>query len=201
MVKVRTFHDHPGFVEPLVEGLRRILSEADSADTVVLMTAHSIPESSAAGCDYRAQLEETAGLVASGAGLSPGSWRLVYQSRSGVPGQPWLGPDVVEAIDNLPAGTGTVLVAPIGFVSDHMEVVFDLDTQARQAAEERGLRFLRAPTPGVHPRFVQMVRELVEELEDPPGPALALGAAGPRPVPCRAGCCPAPQRHPSGPGR
>lgn len=196
-VKLRPYFNHPGFVEPLAEGLRAALTEA-GAGVPVLMSAHSIPESMAATCDYEGQLRETATLVAAAAGVPEGRWRLVYQSRSGPPAQPWLGPDLLDVIAGLPAGTTRVVVAPIGFVSDHMEVVYDLDTQARDAAAARGVRLVRSPTPGGHPRFVHMVCELIAELEDPEGSSpLSCGPSAPAPSPCRPGCCPPPHR----PGR
>ncbi|HLI53946.1 MAG TPA: ferrochelatase [Acidimicrobiales bacterium] len=173
MVKLRPFFDHPGFVGPLAEGL----VAADPGGAPVLMTAHSIPLSMARRCDYEAQLATTVSLVAGAAGVDPARCTLVYQSRSGPPSQPWLGPDIVEA---LPEDVPEVVVVPVGFVSDHMEVVHDLDVVAAEAAAARGLRLVRTPTPGTHPRFVQMVGELVDELES---------GSPPWPVPCRPGCC------------
>ena len=191
MLKLRPYFNHPGFVEPLADGLRAAVAEAGPG-APVLMSAHSIPAAMAETCDYERQLHDTAGLVAGLAGIGPTRWRPVYQSRSGPPGQPWLGPDVVEAIAGLPNGTDSVVVAPIGFVSDHMEVVFDLDTRAREAAEKRGVRLHRSPTPGADPRFVRMVGDLLEEMEEPGGSRLSLGSLGPAPCPCLDGCCPAP---------
>lgn len=192
--KIRPYFNHPGFVTPLAEGLAAAVAEAGPA-APVLMSAHSIPDSMAATCDYEAQLDETAALVAGAAGLAPGRWRRVYQSRSGSPGQPWLGPDVLEAIAGLPSGTESVVVAPIGFVSDHMEVVYDLDTQAAEEAAARGIRLVRAATPGCHPAFVSMVCDLLDELEAPGRrPPAAMGALGARAWPCPAGCCPPPAR-------
>jgi ferrochelatase len=164
----------------------------------VLFSAHSIPTAMAATSDYEAQLRATADLVAQAAGAGPG-WRLVYQSRSGPPTQPWLGPDVGEAIASLPGTTASVVVAPIGFVSDHMEVVYDLDTEARAAAEARGISLVRAATAGTHPAFVRMIRQLVEERLDPGVPRLALSPLGPSPDTCAAGHCPVPARRPTAP--
>ncbi len=192
LVKLRPYFNHPGFVGPLAEGLKDAL-ERSRAGSPVLMSAHSIPQSMAATCGYERELQETASLVAAAAGLDGDQWRLVYQSRSGPPTQPWLGPDVLEAINGLPGGPEEVIVAPIGFVSDHMEVVYDLDTQATEAAARRGVRLVRSPTPMTHPRFVHMVCELIDEMEAPDqAPPLALGGMGPAPCPCRAGCCPPP---------
>lgn len=181
LVKLRPFFDHAGFVGPLADGLARAVAAA-GPDAPVLMSAHSIPESMAATCDYQRQLADTASRVAAAAGVEATRVRLVYQSRSGSPQQPWLGPDVVQAIGELPAATGAVVVAPIGFVSDHMEVVYDLDVQAAEAAGARGIRFVRSATPGTAPAFVSMVADLVDELE----------ASGGVPQWCRPGCCPPP---------
>lgn len=188
LVKLRPFFDHPGFYGPLTEGLARAVADA-GPDAPVLMSAHSIPESMAATCDYQVQLAATAERVATGAGVSPGRWRQVYQSRSGSPAQPWLGPDVRDAIADLPAGTDAVVVTPLGFVSDHMEVIYDLDTAAAEAARERGMRFVRSATPGSHPAFADMVVGLLTDLEDAGGVTSW----------CRPGCCPPPRRQPTGP--
>jgi ferrochelatase len=192
--KLRPYYNHPGFIQALADGLRAAMVDAGT-EAPVLMSAHSIPVSMANRSDYEAQLRETASLVAGQAGVADRQWELVFQSRSGPPAQPWLGPDLLEAIRDLPAATESVVVAPIGFVSDHMEVVYDLDVQAAEAAAGRDLRFVRAATPGLHPAFVRMVTELVAEVEDPAGtPARSLGGRGPAPSPCLAGCCPAPSR-------
>lgn len=191
--KLRLFFNHPGFVEPWVDALRLALARTATStrSPEVLFSAHSIPISMASTSDYVAQLSETARLVAEGAGVPNERWRLVWQSRSGPPNQPWLEPDVVDVIDQLPDDTEAVVVAPIGFVSDHMEVIYDLDTVAVRAAHARGIRLERAATPGIHPRFVAMIRELAEERLDPAGSArLALGDFGVAPDRCRPGCCP-----------
>lgn len=188
LVKLRPFFDHPGFYGPLTEGLAGAIAEA-GPEAPVLMSAHSIPEAMAATCDYEQQLLATADRVAAGAGVAAGRWRQIYQSRSGSPAQPWLGPDVLEAIAALPGGTQSVVVTPIGFVSDHMEVVYDLDTAAAEAARARGIRFVRSATPGSHPAFADMVIDLLTELEE----------AGGRPAWCQPGCCPPPQRPGRGP--
>jgi ferrochelatase len=194
--KLRVFHNHPGFVEPLVElvgtAFERI-PEPARPDARLAFTAHSLPHSLAATSNYQLQLEETAGLVA--AALGRKDWSLVYQSRSGPPGQPWLEPDIVDHLRALAAsGVRDVVVAPIGFISDHMEVVYDLDLEARSRAVELGLNMIRAATVGTHPRFVRMIRELVlERLEDDPA-RLHLGSRGPAPDVCPPDCCPPPAR-------
>jgi ferrochelatase len=161
--KLRVFYNHPLFIEANVDHVRaawRQLKEPATAQLV--FTAHSIPESMAANCDYVRQLTETGRLIARALNIE--NWQLVYQSRSGSPSQPWLGPDVCDHLKELHgAGVKEVVVAPIGFVSDHMEVVYDLDVEARKVAEEIGLNVVRARTAGTHPAFVKMIRELMLE--------------------------------------
>jgi protoporphyrin/coproporphyrin ferrochelatase len=159
--KLRAFYNHPLFIEANVDHIRDALGQIDSPASLVF-TAHSIPESMAANCDYAAQLAETGGLIAQALGVN--DWQLVYQSRSGSPSQSWLGPDVsdhLKALHN--AGITNVIVAPIGFVSDHMEVVYDLDVEAQRVCEKIGLNMVRARTAGTHPAFVRMIRELMLE--------------------------------------
>jgi ferrochelatase len=176
VIKLPPYFDHPGFIDALAEGLA-IARSSLGKHAPVLMTAHSIPVSMAAVCDYEKQLARTASLVASAAGLDPGSWSLVFQSRSGRPSDPWLGPDLLETIAGLPSDAKAVVVAPIGFVLDHMEVVYDIDRQATAEASRRGIRLVRSPTPASHPSFVRMVAELMDEAEV-------------KPRQCAPGCCP-----------
>jgi ferrochelatase len=190
--KLRAFYNHPGFVEPLVELVGAAfdrIPETRRAGARLVYTAHSLPRALAATSDYQVQLEETAGLVSAARGRE--EWDLVYQSRSGPPSQPWLEPDIVDHLRSLAAGgVRDVVVAPIGFVSDHLEVVYDLDLEARSRAMELGLNMVRAGTVGTHPRFVSMIRELVvERLMDDPV-RLHLGSRGPAPDVCPADCCP-----------
>ena len=195
--KIRQFFDHPGFVEPMAANLRDTLRGigAGTAGARVIFTAHSIPLSQASSCDYVAQLGEAARLIAAAAGVGVGEYDLAYQSRSGPPAVPWLEPDIGDHIDELAdAGIGTVIVAPIGFISDHMEVVYDLDTQAAARAAARGMRFERVATVGTDPRFVAMICELIDERLDPALPRRALSALGVRPDSCPHDCCPAPSR-------
>jgi ferrochelatase len=188
--KLRVFFNHPGFVEPLARNLGEALGripEERRDRAAVAFTAHSIPLSMAAGCDYEAQLRETCRLVAKGAGRS--GFELVFQSRSGAPTQPWLEPDILEHLQAL-RGTGNtdVVVVPVGFISDHMEVVYDLDTEAAERAAALGLNMIRAATVGVAPEFVSMIRELV--LERTQGAERrALGDLGPRWDVCAEDCC------------
>ncbi|MBI1789355.1 MAG: ferrochelatase [Acidobacteria bacterium] len=174
--KLRAFHNHPGFIEAVTGHCREAMSRLSSAAHLVF-TAHSIPVSMARDSPYAGQIQEACSLVASGLGRD--HWSLVYQSRSGPPGQPWLEPDIGDYLRHVPAPC-EVVVVPIGFLSDHMEVLYDLDHEARLLAESRGIRMVRAATVGVHPRFVSMIRDLVlERVEN------ALPAAV-----CAEDCCP-----------
>ena len=197
--KLRLFYNHPGFVEPLADNLRRAVGHGDR----VVFSAHSIPLSMARACSYEAQLGEAARLTMAAAGLGDRPFDLVYQSRSGPPAVPWLEPDINDHLAALAAGgTGSVCVVPIGFISDHMEVLFDLDTQAAQTAGELGVGFTRVPTVGTAPRFVTMIRELVEE-RALGAPRLHLGADGPWPDDCPSPdhCIPATSGRPPTAGR
>jgi ferrochelatase len=161
--KLRVFYKHPLFVEANVDHIRAALEQLeDPSEAHLVFTAHSIPESMAANCDYVSQLEHTGALIARELAIE--KWHLVYQSRSGSPMQPWLGPDVCDHLRSLrDEGVTNVVVAPIGFVSDHMEVVYDLDVEARRVADEIGMKMVRAQTAGTHPSFVRMIRGLVME--------------------------------------
>jgi ferrochelatase len=189
--KLRAFYNHPGFIEANVANVRAALEqipEASRTQTQIAFTAHSIPESMAKNCDYEAQLRETCRLISDK--LLVKDWRLVFQSRSGSPAQPWLGPDVCDYLRELQAGGATdVVVAPIGFVSDHMEIVYDLDTEAKALCQELGLNMIRAATAGTHPAFIEMIRELIMERIDPETPRRSLGVNGPRGEVCPPGCC------------
>ncbi|MCA1634851.1 MAG: ferrochelatase [Acidobacteria bacterium] len=196
--KLRVFYNHPGFVGPNVEAVSAALAgipaaRRDSAE--LAFTAHSIPASMSEGCDYRAQLLETCRLVAEGAGHA--RWSLVYQSRSGPPSQAWLEPDICDHLRALKeAGARDVVVSPVGFISDHMEVLYDLDTEARQIAEATGLNMIRAATVGAHPSFVRMIRELILERTSPEVPRRALGILGARQDTCAPDCCLSTSRRP-----
>ncbi len=184
--KIRVFYNHPGFIDVWSENIRA--EWGAMPDAGIAFTAHSIPRGMAERCDYEAQLREACRLVAEAAGIA--QWDLVYQSRSGPPHQPWLGPDIGEHIRELHgAGVKEIVIAPIGFVSDHLEVLYDLDHEARELCNELGMAMVRIRTPESHPRFVRMVRELIDERLDPTKPKLALGARGPHPDLCAADCC------------
>jgi ferrochelatase len=145
--------------------------------------------SMADNCDYLKQLQESSRLVAEAVGAS--DWRLVFQSRSGPPQQPWLEPDVLDAIGEMDDAKklSSLVVLPIGFVSDHMEVMFDLDEEAAQRCNERGIKMARAATAGISPNFVQMIRMLVEERLGKTDEKLSVGQFGPWHDVCPKDCC------------
>jgi ferrochelatase len=168
--KIRPFFDHPGFVEANRARLSETLDEIPldrRSSAHLLFTAHSIPLAMAKGCDYARELEEVRSRVADGL---PNPRHLVYQSRSGPPSQPWLEPDILSVVRKLASeGVRDVVAVPIGFVSEHLEVVYDLDHEAKLLSGELGIELFRTKTVSSHPRFVRMVRELVEKsLQAPP---------------------------------
>jgi ferrochelatase len=184
--KLRAFYNHPLFIEANVDHIRVALAKSDQ-DPHLVFTAHSIPETMAANCEYADQLHEAGRLIAEA--LKVEQWRVVYQSRSGSPSQPWLGPDITDCLKQMSAdGVKSVVVAPIGFVSDHMEVVYDLDYEAQNVAKELGMAMVRAATAGTHPAFVRMIRELIMERIDNAPPRF-LGSRGPVHDVCPADCC------------
>ena len=189
--KLRAFYNHPGFVEANVANVRAALeqiAEERRAETQLVFTAHSIPESMAQNCDYEAQLQETSHLIAEALGRE--KWKLVFQSRSGSPAQPWLGPDVCDYLRELHATRiKDAVVAPIGFVSDHMEIIYDLDTEAMALCRELGVNMIRAATAGTHPAFIEMIRELIMERIEPETPRRSLGTNGTQGDVCQPGCC------------
>lgn len=194
--KVRSFYNHPLFIEAETDRVRAAVDqipEERRPAAQLLFTAHSVPLAMAESSDYRMQLNESCGLVAANLGFE--SWRLVFQSRSGAPGQPWLEPDIGDVLREMQSGTD-VIVVPIGFISDHMEVLFDLDTEAQEISEQRGLHMVRAATVGVHPAFLAMIRELIRERMGL-CEARTIGKCGPNHDVCPADCCPAPARRPS----
>jgi ferrochelatase len=188
--KLRVFYNHPGFLEPMARNVAAAfqqLPEARRAGAALVFTAHSIPLGMAAGSDYEVQLREACRLVGERLGRSDG--RLVFQSRSGPPSQPWLEPDILDHLQALrDGGVQDVVVAPIGFISDHMEVIYDLDTVAADKARALGLGLVRAASVGTAPEFVSMIRELVlERMEG--APRRALGERGPNHDVCPEDCC------------
>lgn len=203
LVKLRHYFDHPGFVSANAAGVRAALDElpAEHRDTARLVfTAHSIPVSMneqsgpEANGLYVKQQRETARLVTESIRGEGAEFDLVWQSRSGPPQVPWLEPDINDHLQALAAdGVRAVVVTPTGFVSDHVEVRWDLDTEAAETASELGLAFARARTAGVHPDFVSCVVDLVEERVRGVDPAY-LGDLGLCGVDCPVGCCPAPRR-------
>ena len=170
--KLPTFHNRPGFIQAMADRVRTALDALPAerrAAAVLVYTAHSIPLAMARTSPYVDQLRESCRLVSQAVGREG---ELVYQSRSGPPSQPWLEPDVLQRIRELRAGGATeIVLAPIGFLSDHMEVVYDLDTEAAELCRELGVNLSRASTVGVHPAFVSMLREMIAERVAGTGPS------------------------------
>ncbi len=188
--KLRMGFNHPGFIEPMAQNVRAAMGEIQGdSRTPVLFTAHSIPLAMAQHCDYEKQLREACRLVAQASGI--GSWQLVFQSRSGPPQQPWLEPDICNWIeqDDRASKLTRLVIAPIGFVSDHMEVMFDLDEEASQLCQDRGILVARAATVGSHPQFVTMIRQLVQERISGTSQRPVLGCLGPWHDVCPENCC------------
>ncbi|MEZ6067313.1 MAG: ferrochelatase [Planctomycetaceae bacterium] len=197
--KIRTFYNHPDFIAVNAENLRKgldSLPEDRRGTAKVAFTAHSIPSSMAATCNYELQLREACRLTAEASGLTPERWDLVYQSRSGRPEDPWLEPDILDHLRTQhAAGVADVVILPIGFLSDHMEVLYDLDEEAQLLGDELGVNVVRAATVGTHPQFIDMVCKLIAERVE--GAAVcreAIGQYGPNWDVCPVDCCPAPRR-------
>ncbi|MDE3166745.1 MAG: ferrochelatase, partial [Acidobacteriota bacterium] len=178
--KLPPFWNHPGFVAANADRAAAALQQIPEdrrAECRLIFTAHSIPQAMAAQCRYEEQLVETARRVSERAAHA--EWDLVWQSRSGPPSQPWLEPDILDHLRALAAdGVKDAVVAPIGFLSDHMEVIYDLDYEAAHLAHELGINLVRAETAGTHPSVIGMLDELI---------------SAPFTV-CAEGCCPAPRR-------
>jgi ferrochelatase len=199
--KLPNFCDREEFIATMVDRVRAAMSQLSSAEhsgaaysnaerseagliraEQLIFTAHSIPLSMAESSPYVRQLKETSARVAAACGIS--NWTLVYQSRSGPPSQPWLAPDICDCLrEQHAAGVRSVIICPIGFISDHMEVLYDLDTEARALCDQLGMKMVRTGTAGSHPKIVGMLRDMVMNAVASP----VLGY-------CEAGCCPAPQR-------
>jgi protoporphyrin/coproporphyrin ferrochelatase len=195
--KLRVFYNHPGFIQAMADRVNAALPALPKhvqQRALVIYTAHSIPQSMAQSCNYEKQLNEACRLISDSLGRSDDP--LVFQSRSGPPTQPWLEPDILDYLRlvkerDLAAG---VVLAPVGFISDHMEVLYDLDTEAAALCEELQLPMVRAGTVGTHPKFVGMIRELIAERISGSNERVALGTLGPSHDVCPSDCCPAPQR-------
>ncbi len=189
--KLRLGFNHPGFIATIMGRAQAALEKVPAerrADTPLLFTAHSLPVSMAEHASYQAQLREACLLVIDG--LDHDEWALAYQSNNAAYDEPWLETDICEVLRELgKAGVADVVVVPIGFVCDHMEIVLDLDIEARAVAEEAGVNMIRAATVGAHPTYVTMVRELIEERMSPDAERLSVGVLGPSHDLCPADCC------------
>jgi ferrochelatase len=194
--KIRAFSNHPDFIAAnaarVVQALEQVPVPRRGLARLAF-TAHSIPAAMAANCRYEEQLRETCRLTADTVEITPDRWRLVYQSRSGRPTDPWLGPDISDHLETLHAeGALDVVIHPVGFLSDHLEVLYDLDEAAAAKAGSLGLNMVRSGTVGTHPRFVAMLRALIQERLNPAEERRAVGAYPPCPDDCPADCCPPP---------
>lgn len=169
--KMRPFSAHPRFLEAMTSRVLDAIAKLPHGR--LIFTAHSVPLAMAKSSPYVQELEAACASVAQAAGRN--DWKLVYQSRSGPPGQPWLEPDICDFLRAHPADT---ILAPIGFLSDHMEVLYDLDTEAKSVCEQLGVKMVRAGTVETHPAMIRMIVELAQT----------------EPAPCPAGCCAPPQR-------
>lgn len=188
IVKLRTYFNHPGFLQPFIDHTRSALQELPGARLV--FTAHSIPASMAQGSAYESQLREAAKRIAENSGA--GEFDLVWQSRSGAAHIPWLEPDILDHLTSLPqSGVRSVVIVPVGFVSDHVEVLYDLDTEAAARCAELGIRMKRVATPGSDPRFAAMIRELILERKEGLLPR-TLAPSTPVLHTCYESCCPGP---------
>jgi len=171
ITKIRPFSDHPKFIQALTDRVRAALAELPQGRLV--FTAHSVPVSMAESSPYVRELAQACAAVAGRIGRN--DWKLVYQSRSGPPTQPWLEPDIGVYLREI---RSDVVIVPIGFLSDHMEVLYDLDTEARAVCDELGVKMVRAGTVGTHPAMIEMIAKMVEQDHRP----------------CAEGCCPPPRR-------
>ncbi|MFT5128214.1 MAG: ferrochelatase [Rhodothermales bacterium] len=190
--KLRLFFNHPRFIAAnstnLAETFEALHDEPEHVP--LLFTAHSIPNSMAASSQYVEQLLEACQLLANAVGNR--NWKLVYQSRSGPPHQPWLEPDILDHIKDLHEdGATNLVVHPVGFLCDHLEVLYDLDHEAAETCYALGIHMLRVPTPGCHPEMITMARDLIEERLLGTAPASA-GSLPPWPNTCPPNCCQTP---------
>ena len=191
--KMRVWYNHPDFIavnaDRVREGLAQVPEGRRDAARVAF-TAHSIPSSMAVNCNYERQLTESCRLVAEAVGLAPDRWKLVYQSRSGRPTDPWLEPDILVHLNALKGEcVSDVVIQPIGFISDHMEVMFDLDEEAKARGGELGVNVVRAGTAGTDPRFISMLAELIQERLGEVEGRRAIGEYGASHDICPADCC------------
>jgi ferrochelatase len=189
--KLRVGFNHPGFITAVAERIAESRGKlpANNNEVGLIFTAHSLPESMAATSPYVEQLKDSAATAARLAGCD--DWRLVYQSNNArYGGEPWLGPDIADALEQeAKAGRKDVIVVPIGFVCDHMEVVLDLDVDAAKRAEAAGINMIRAGTVGSHPAYVGMVRDLIVERMSGSGERSTVGALPPKHDFCPSDCC------------
>lgn len=191
--KMRVFYNHPLFIEANADCVRDALARVpeDRRDRVHLaFTAHSIPRGMSENCNYVKQLSETCRLLAESLGIAEDRTGLVYQSRSGRPSDPWLEPDILDHVNALhEQGVTDLVIHPVGFLSDHMEVLFDLDEEAQRRCDSLGMRMVRSATVGTHPLFIEMMGELIEERITGSKERRSIGLLGPSHDVCPLDCC------------
>ena len=194
--RIRFYFNHPDFIAANVNRIQESLTEFDfreQQDCHLLFTAHSLPLAMANTCDYVSQLSETCRLVCEELHWPRDRWELVYQSRSGRPSDPWLEPDILDSIKTLhQKHIRHLIISPIGFLSDHIEVLFDLDEEALLLCQELNMNMVRAKTVGTHPLYVRMLRELIQERLESRSKLRACGTFAPHHFDCPEDCCPAP---------
>lgn len=178
--KLPPYGTQPQFIEANAEQLKKALAEfSDPSAVHVAFTAHSVPMAMASRCAYADELNMVASTIAADCGVA--DYKLVYQSRSGPTSQAWLEPDICDYIKSLnDSGVKELVISPIGFISDHMEVLFDLDTEARHLCDSLGMHMVRARTVGTDAKFINLLRELIVARIDGPDPG----------APCPQDCCP-----------
>ncbi len=191
--RIRPYFNHPAFIDAWTDRLseaRRALPDHHACRPYLVFTAHSIPLAMARNCDYQIQLNDVATTLASRIGMT--NWSLVYQSRSGPPDQAWLEPDVCDFVRTQLAEQEVthLIAAPIGFLSDHIEVLYDLDVELKTLCDQIGITLIRAQTIGAHPRFVEGLLDLVEERLGLRADRPVIGTLPPRPLDCPTDCCP-----------
>lgn len=189
--KIRAFYNHPAFVSANAKNIESqiaSLTTKERENFQLVFTAHSIPLSMSATSDYNDELNDTAASIAGELKIS--DWKIAYQSRSGPPTQPWLEPSILDTLTSVAQqGKSAAIVSPIGFICDHMEVIYDLDYQAKEHAQALGLKFLRAQTAGHHPLFVEMLCDLISERLHPERQKKTTGRRGPKLEQCPPDCC------------
>ena len=189
--KLRVFFNHPGFIEPMIERTELRSHKSRRSPRRGVVNFHRPQHSAGDGRRLPIRSATSRSMPTGRDGVGRSDWHLVYQSRSGPPQQPWLEPDIGDFLREQHAipSVQDVVIVPIGFISDHLEVLYDLDTEARELCDELGINMVRAATVGTHPRFIRMIRELIVERMTESADRPALGTLGPNHDVCPDDCC------------